>query len=174
MCARYIVNILSYSNFDIFCVFLDKNHFGMQLVVVEKEHALQTAQKNNIRDIQEYLNSFGDFFYLKLLVYRTSVVVWHCYIFSESSKQKIKNILLPFREDLEKMAEQKKDNSIVLVSADGTEFTVKEDEAFCSKLIRRMIENEAFIESKTRRVELPLISKDVLEIIIRVSQPGVS
>lgn len=58
---------------------------------------------------------------------------------------------------------------VVLVSADGAEFKVKEEEAFCSKLIRRMIENETFIESKTRRIELPLISKDVLEVIINVS-----
>ena len=58
---------------------------------------------------------------------------------------------------------------VVLVSAEGEEFTVREVEACCSKLIQKMLENESFVEGKTRRVQLPLVSKEALEIIIRVS-----
>jgi hypothetical protein len=57
--------------------------------------------------------------------------------------------------------------SVVLVSSDGVEFPVNEEEANCSKMIRKMLENENFIEGKSRRVQLPTIPSNILEVIVK-------
>lgn len=67
------------------------------------------------------------------------------------------------------MAASTANRDVVVVSAEGAEFRLTEEEAFCSNLIKRMMEGEAFVESQSRRVQLPLVSKEVLEVVVRVS-----
>ena len=74
------------------------------------------------------------------------------------------------------MAEQsanhagKDDNvPVLLVSSDNVEFEVTFREAKCSRMLKRMLEGSAFVESQNKRVQLPTISSEVLAVIIKVS-----
>jgi len=68
------------------------------------------------------------------------------------------------------MAELTAPRKVVLVSAEGEEITLTEEEACCSKLIQKMLENETFVEGKSRRIQLPLVMNDVLQVIVRYFQ----
>jgi hypothetical protein len=68
------------------------------------------------------------------------------------------------------MSDSSAAKSVVLVSAEGAEIQVKEEEAVVSKLIRNMLKNDTFIEGQSRRIPLPLFNKETLEVVVRVSR----
>lgn len=60
-------------------------------------------------------------------------------------------------------------NQVVLVSAEGAELVITEEEAHVSKALKHMLTSGESIEAQTRRIALPLFNKETLETVVRVS-----
>lgn len=59
---------------------------------------------------------------------------------------------------------------ITLVSSDQVEFKVTLQEANVSKMISRMLQSSSnFMEAQKQRVQLPTVSSEILQVIVRVS-----